>query len=170
MIQAGSRTAIDTVGMPGLGDRLTRDQIWTLIDFIRARNAAGSVDGDGVFTQPVAAPGLALECAGMLSTDVPGLIAEHGAILIMRAQPAPGRIPTVFLADGPPAPGTCVAADQTAWAGYAVLADTGRLPDGTWFIVDANGWLRQRGNGPPDAAWRKVRADPLTLPDHPHSH
>ena len=170
MIQSGSRTAVDTIGMPGLGNRLTRDQIWSVIDYIRARNAANAADGDGVFTMPVTVPALALECAGMPATDLASLIAEHGAILILRAKPVPGRIPTVFLSEGPPAPGTCVAADQTAWAGYAVLADTPSLPEGAWFTVDANGWLRQRGSGTPEAAWRKIRADPLTLPDHPHSH
>ncbi len=170
MIQAGSRTAVGSVGMKGLGDRLDRDQIWALIDYIRARNAALAADDKGNFDQPVAAPALSLTCAEPGISDLAGFVAARGALVIARAAPAASAIPTIYLSAAPPVPGSCVASDKAAWVGYAILADRDALPDGAWFTVDANGWLRQRGNGTADDAWRKIRTDPLSPIDHPHIH
>jgi hypothetical protein len=57
-----------------------------------------------------------------------------------------------------------------AKANHEHAIDVPGLPDCAWFTVDANGWLRQRGSGAPDASWAKILRCSLTLTDHLHSH
>jgi len=161
MIAEGSRTADGRIGMPGLRGQLEPAQIWALIDYIRARNAALAADGDGNFDRPTPAPDLQLQCADGSTPTLADWRQRVGALRVLRGPPLASDIPTVFLHASPPVPGSCVAPDTTGWAGYGVLNGTPDLPDGTWFMIDANGWLRRRGAGDAAAAWQTIRRDPL---------
>ena len=161
MIAEGSRTADGRIGMPGLRGQLEPAQIWALIDYIRARNAALTADGDGNFDRPTPAPELQLLCADGSTPTLADWRQRVGALRVLRGRPLASAIPTVFLHAAPPVPGSCVASDTTGWAGYGVLNGTPDLPDGSWFMIDANGWLRRRGTGDAAAAWQTIRRDPL---------
>ena len=173
MIAEGSRTADGRVGMPGLGRQLAAAQIWELIDYIRARNAAVAVEADGNFDRPTPPPELQLQCADASTPSLSIWRKQMGALVVRRGAPVASDLPVVFLHPGPPMAGGCVAPDPTAWAGYAAMTAGGAaLPEGGWFIIDANGWLRRRGQGAADAAWQSIRRDPLPseITPLPHQH
>jgi hypothetical protein len=76
-------------------------------------------------------------------------------IVVGPPEPSP-LVPTIFLDPGPPKSGACVASAPEIRTAYAVVA--GVAPDaltGMSFLVDANGWLRERplpGSPAPSAA------------------
>ena len=175
MIAHGSRTADGRIGMPGLGGQLGDDDIWAMIDYIRARNAGLAANADGNFDHPVTAPELSIACSDGTAPDLLALRAAHGALLLLREPPRALPVPAIFLDPGPPIAGACVAPDPIAWAGYGVLATNTRdLPQGAWFVIDANGWLRRHGQGDEAgaAALHAAQRDPLPLtevqPMHHH--
>lgn len=173
MIAEGSRTADGRIGMPGLGRQLQPGQIWALIDYIRVRNAAVAVEADGNFDRPTPAPELQLVCADGSTPTLGAWRRQTGALVLRRGAPAVSTVPTIYLHPGPPPPGGCVAPDPLAWAGYAVLSASGAaLAAEDWFVIDANGWLRRRGQGAAEAAWQAIRRDPLPseMTPLPHQH
>jgi hypothetical protein len=58
--------------MPGFGSVLSEDDIWTLIDFIRARNIGPQAADTGAWAPPVAAPTTPLSCAGRDADELAG--------------------------------------------------------------------------------------------------
>ena len=145
------------MAMPGFADRLSADERWDLIDYVRAHNAGVGMRDAGSWPRPVQAPRFSVACrsgtaetTGDLRGGVLQLVAagDTAAIPPAPAPVEPGvRIVTVLLThDGRrrPAAGTaCAATDPAAWDAYATIA--GLSPDaltGTQFLVDPDGWLR----------------------------
>ncbi len=142
------------MAMPGFADRLTEDDRWALIDFIRAHNAGTGLRDTGSWATPVQAPGFGMTCPGrgavttedlrgsVLHVVVPG--PEGGPV-----PPAPERSPvpvvTVLLGDIPlPAvPGACVNTDPVVRTAFAAISGVPAPQlDGAQFLVDPNGWMR----------------------------
>ncbi len=115
------------LAMPGFADRLTAEQRWALIDYVRANNAGLSRDAAGAWAQPIKAPAFAARCDGRnLSSD-----ALHGrAVLLVTRGAAQAAMPDLV---------TCIADDESVARGYAIVSGA---PDAREFLIDGNGWLR----------------------------
>jgi putative copper export protein/mono/diheme cytochrome c family protein len=61
------------LAMPGFGAKLSADDRWALIDYVRAHNAGLGTRRDGTFAVPVRAPAVALTCAGMTASTMEDL-------------------------------------------------------------------------------------------------
>ena len=176
--------------MPGFAATLSAEDRWALIDYVRAHNAAATLRDSSGGTMAFAAPAFSIVCSDIKASSLADL---HGRLVHVVASkadaaPWPGTSGTTLslLRDddlGPP-PGSCVAADPTAWRAFAVLADlpAERLA-GTVFLIDANGWLRMvrragdegAGQTAQDlvAAERYVGENPVKQAnggDHAHQH
>jgi putative copper export protein/mono/diheme cytochrome c family protein len=139
------------LAMPGFAASLPAEDIWALIDYVRARNAGLAMQQDAAFDIPVRAPGFPQTCNGVNATRTDDL-RGYALHVVADAPPALPPIPpqagvstvTVALREGAaPEPGSCTAADPAAWKAYAILANV--APDalaGAEFLVDPNGWLR----------------------------
>jgi putative copper export protein/mono/diheme cytochrome c family protein len=158
------------LAMPGFGGKLDEDQIWTLIDFIRAHNAGLALDAAGTWPHPVQAPGLVADCGDGRMVALADLRGQVVRIVVGPPEPSP-LLPTIFLDPGPPKAGSCVAMAPEIRTAYAVVA--GVAPDalaGMSFLVDVNGWLRERllaGSPAPTAtslaaAVKRFAAEPLS--------
>jgi putative copper export protein/mono/diheme cytochrome c family protein len=143
------------LAMPGFESVLDEDERWGLIDFIRARNEGIRRAAAGAWSPPIRAPEISASCTDGKSLAISELrgkvvrIAFADAATLPPAPPVEGGIEIVTLivpaegADGTGKP-SCVVRDPAARLAYATLAG---LPpaalDGTQFLVDPNGWLRQ---------------------------
>lgn len=147
------------LAMPGFSASLGDDEIWALIDFIRARNAGVAHAAGAAWASPVAAPGFQMRCA---SGTIQDLAALRGRIVRLvfgpRANDEPGL--WTVLADPAAQPvgdrqcGTTEGEIRTA---YAVVSG---VPEdtlaGATVLIDADGWLRalHHPDDPAgDAAW-----------------
>jgi mono/diheme cytochrome c family protein len=174
------------LAMPGFGSVLSADDLWALIDYIRAHNAGLAMRQDPVFEVPVLAPVFPVTCVGMAASTMADLrghavhiVADDAVEIDVPPQSGVSTI-NVALRDGvPPLGGACVAASAAAWISYAVLADL--PPDklaGAEFLVDPNGWLRAiRRPGAADgwhtrddllAAIRAISANSIQQPNGGH--
>jgi mono/diheme cytochrome c family protein len=194
------------LAMPGSADTLSADDRWALIDYVRAHNAGVAMQQDASLDAPVRAPALPILCDGPPASTMADL--RGHAVFVVLGDVAPDRpavpaqdaitlnvpVETVSAGDGSqtktpaadtkPAPGSCVAADPTAWNAYAVLAD---LPldeaAGSEFLVDPNGWLRAVQSPGATSGWhsrddllaaiRGIWVHPIEQPDgasHEHHH
>ncbi len=137
------------MAMPGFGARLSAEDRWAVLDYIRAHNAGIAMQRDEAFDVPVQAPSLPITCDGVPAFSMKDL--RGHAVQVVAGETAQYKIPpqagisTINLAlrGAAPAAGSCVAASPAAWDAYAVLAD---LPPekltGAAFLVDPAGWLR----------------------------
>jgi len=132
------------LAMPGFADVLGDDDIWALIDFIRAHNAGVAHAASGVWSPPVQAPSFQMSC-GEVSQDLTDL---RGRVVRLVFGPVAsavaGDVLTVSTASGPAGPGVCTADDGSVRAAYAIVAGVPaeRLA-GAEVLIDANGWLRE---------------------------
>jgi hypothetical protein len=143
------------LAMPGFGDALSDDQLWDLIDFVRAHNAGTTRAATGRWSPPIPAPGFQATCpdgAILSSDDLRGQI-----VRLIFAAPRAVRLPpwqyrggvkvTPVIAhsaqdEAIPA-GQCVVDDRGMARAYAIV--TGLPEDalaGTQMLIDQNGWLR----------------------------
>jgi len=142
--------------MPGFAATLDDDARWQVIDFLRARAAAGSL--------PVRAPDLDIACADGSAQSLSDL---RGRLVRLVFQPAgddatppavPAGVPVVtVLVPRPPAPeqvaSGCIVADPYVRTAYATA--TGLSPDGlagAEALIDPEGWLREVLHPDADAA------------------
>ncbi|MEI9984949.1 MAG: cytochrome c [Aliidongia sp.] len=138
------------LAMPGFADRLSEDQRWALIDYIRAHNAGLAHAMTGSWPTPVQAPELSALCSGKTRLRLADL---HGkAVRIVFAGDGPAippqdgiEVATIMVPPEEAAgtPSGCVAADPAVRTAYAAVAGT--TPEalaGQEFLVDPNGWLR----------------------------
>lgn len=154
------------LAMPGFAGRLSPDQRWELIDYVRAHNAGVALRDTGTWPHPVQAPRIGLDCGGAASSTE----ALEGKVVHLVAAAdgtVPASAPSVTVVQGvpmvtvlltrdgrrPTGGGTaCASTGPEAWDAYATLA--GLTPDtlaGTQFLVDPAGWLRAEQR-PGDAA------------------
>jgi putative copper export protein/mono/diheme cytochrome c family protein len=166
------------LAMPGFGATLDDGQIWSLIDDIRAHNAGVAMAATGRWPHPVPAPGLEASCADGRTIQLSDLRGHLARVVAGPPVPSP-LIATVFLNPGPPRPGTCVAAAPEVWAAYAVVDGVpASALAGTAFLIDGNGWLRERllpGTPPLTAAAiaeaaRRFAEEKLAAPRGGHQH
>ena len=154
----------DGLAMPGFGDRLSEEERWDLIDYIRAHNAGLVVHATGAWSPPLQAPGLEANCA---DGGTPSLADLRGLwVRLVIGGPAPAasdRVVTILATAEPgahPARGLCVAPDASVPAAYAVVSG---LPDaalgGAQFLIDPAGWLRAVQPAGAAPGWN----DPVTL-------
>nr|WP_294517686.1 CopD family protein [uncultured Rhodopila sp.] len=179
------------VAMPGL-PALPADDIWALIDYVRARNAGLAMQQDPAFDRPVRAPTFTPLCKDAYPpqrADLRGyvlhVVTEDPARDLLSIPPQNGfPTLTVTLREGRPAPGSCVPAEPEAREAYAILANL--APDalaGADFLVDPDGWLRavHRPGAPGGwqtrdqliAAIRGICVNPIHSPSggsHEHHH
>ena len=158
------------MAMPGFADRLSEDDRWALIDFIRAHNAGVGLHGAESWAMPVQAPAFAMTCPGRGSVTTEDL---RGNVLHVVALPPSGPVPppperspvpvvTVLLTDDLAAavPAACATADPAVRAAFAVLAGVPTpLLAGTQFLVDPDGWMRAVQRPGETVRW----ADPALL-------
>jgi len=179
--------------MPAFGARLSSGNIWSLIDFLKANNAAAGMRRTGKWDHPTPLPQFDAVCADGsaidrddLSNKVVHIIAAGHTVSPL---PGPPGIPlaTIVLAHDrsvKPAGTACVTVEPDASAAFALLLGvTADSLTGTQVLADSNGWLRQRWRpGDPgdwnqaaalDAAIRDIAAHPLAVTagaGHGHHH
>jgi putative copper export protein/mono/diheme cytochrome c family protein len=120
--------------MPGFADTLDADDRWALIDYIRARDA-------GLSGAALRAPAFSATCDGGASRTLGDLRGGFVRVVLGRGAAVAGV--TTVLAGAPgaqPAPGLCIAADETVAQAYAIVA--GGDAAGTQFLIDRRGRLR----------------------------
>lgn len=136
--------------MPGFAGVLSDDERWALLDWMRAHNAGLARAAAGAWPLPVQAPGLEASCADgrhVALSDLRGQIVRlaFGPVAFGPAPPVPGVLTILATPDPalPPAPGLCIAGDETVPRAYAIVTGIapGDLP-GTQILVDGQGWLR----------------------------
>ncbi len=150
------------LAMPGFAGVLSEDQLWALIDWIRANNAGSAWAAEGVWPVPVQAPALDATCPGGRGLTLGDLHGQVVRIVFGPARAEPGVV-TIQAAAAPnagPEDGLCTAADPAVRDAYAAV--TGEAPGtlaGTQVLVDGMGRLRavQRPGAAP--GWD----DPATL-------
>ncbi|ASU38502.1 cytochrome C [Herbaspirillum sp. meg3] len=152
-----------TTTMPGFTGSLTDNDLWDLIDFMKANAAGTSIRDIGTWDQPVALPTLTSNCeksspssAGLLN---PWRGQRVRLVLASAKQPASfplddPRLRSVILADGAVslpashagAPAIdCLMHSDDAWKALSII--TGVAVDklaGTQLLTDRDGWLRAR--------------------------
>ena len=165
------------LAMPGFGDALDDEARWSLIDYIRARNAGLVQAATGRWSPPVLAPSFLADCGGYQAVPV----AEPGGpvrrvVFLARGQAAP--LPLTGLPDVPvvtvmlaaehvmmqPTATACVASDPAIRAAYAVVTGlTASQLEGKEALIDGNGWLRavQAQDSAPAATLRRIALAPL---------
>ena len=141
-LSQGIRTPEGAQAMPGFAARLSEDERWSLIDYIRANNLGTAYHQAGDWPQPVRAPGFQVRCgdAIIVSAD---FNASFVRLVIGPAPAGPSPPGLVEIGTQPGPPGACVAADAKVPAAYAIIA--GIAPAalaGTQFLIDGEGWLR----------------------------
>ena len=134
--------------MPGFAATLNENDVWSVIDGMKALSAGDSAQRESSWAWPVRAPDVSVECPGARPRPFTQWTGQRIRIV---AADEDGSLPredplflTVVLHRGPADPQAgCAAAGAQAWLAYASLAGTpqSRL-GGTQFIVDRAGWLR----------------------------
>ena len=163
-IAYGVRDRQGAATMPGFTRQLTDNDVWALIDFMKANAAGASIRAIGAWDQPVALPAGVGDCSRQA-------LRSNGqrvrVILASARQPAAlplddPRLRSVILANGalqlqPPRAGApaidCLSRSKDAWQALSIITgiDSDQLA-GTQLLTDRDGWLRARklpadGNG-----------------------
>ncbi len=162
---------------------LTAEDIWALIDFIRAQNVGAGIDATGIIEHPVPAPGLDIWCGGddwRTLELVPGSSSSArrpGDAATWREIPMPLRSGSrCGLMVSRPAASRCRAGGQAAWSAYSVLSGIPESDlDGTAFLLDGEGLVRAvQPADAPEAAFQSllgaIQAAPATGPITRHHH
>jgi putative copper export protein/mono/diheme cytochrome c family protein len=187
----GSEDPRGGLAMPGFAGSLSPDDIWALIDYVRAHEAALAMRREAAFDVPLRAPAFPITCAGLTATRMADLRGDDVHVVTGAAPddeiPPQAGVAAVILDlrdSAAPAPGSCVAATAAAWPAYAVLTDL--PPDqlaGAEFLIDPNGWLRAVRRPGSAGGWqtpqslvaaiRTIDAKPIQPPSggsHEHHH
>jgi mono/diheme cytochrome c family protein len=154
-VLAGMRDRQGEPTMPAFRDRLGDQQVWAVLDYMKALSAGSSVEGN--WPVPLRLPEMAVRCADAAPVDLAAwrsgqrvrLVAVDSATALPFDDP---RFLTVLVTpDGrPPAQvprfrAGCTAASADAWQVVATIA--GQPPArlaGTQLLADRAGWLRAR--------------------------
>ncbi len=159
-LSEGIKSPLGVQAMPGFAGRLTENERWDLIDYIRAHNLGLAFRKAGAWPQRVEAPSLQARC-GTRTVQLRDLRRRFVRLVIGSVPAAPpGGGDVVTIATKASFPGICVADTETVDAAYGVVS--GFPPaarPGTQFLIDGKGFLRAvqpPGSGP---GWD----DPKTL-------
>lgn len=166
--------------MQGFGSEISEGDIWSLIDYLRAKAAPAR----GQTVREVRAPAFNASCADGETMSSLAMRGQVVRLLVTSDKykptlpPAPIETRTIILpTEDSPAAGLCAIQEVEARAAYALIADV--APEqlaGTLFLIDANGWLRyvfRPGEIPQagiDSAITEIHKAPLTRPSTQHDH
>lgn len=137
------------LAMPGFASKLSDDDRWALIDFVRANNAGSAKHATGAWPVPVAAPALTASCADGRTLTLADL-RGHAVRLVFAGGPPPipmddATVSTITV--GATASG-CAATDPAIARAYAVVLGTPvALLTGSELFIDPNGWMRSERSG-----------------------
>jgi putative copper export protein/mono/diheme cytochrome c family protein len=156
------------LAMPGFSNVLNDDDVWALIDYIRAHNAGVAYAASRAWPLPVQAPSFQLRCGAADETDLAALRGRVVRLAFGGATPGAEDGAITVLAAGEETAarqGGCVADDAALRDAYAVVTGlpAARL-DGAEVLIDANGWLREvrpPGAASDAAAVKAIVATPL---------
>lgn len=143
--------------MPAFGQRLSADDAWALIDFMKAQGAGQTLRAAGFWAQPIGLPDFAVRCDGAAERRLAGWHGQRIRIVAAAEGSAPvledPRFVTVLVRRDAAArqQAECVAESAEAWQALALIAGTPALA-GTQLLADRGGWLRARGQ-PGKAQW-----------------
>ncbi len=169
--------------MPAFATVLDAQTRWSLIDFILA-NADGVRARTGT---PAQVPDFAIECPGGAGSSLRAS-AGHIVYLVFGARGLAARIAAlaslglgtdvalVGATNALPPAGTCAASADDLMATMALyLPDRARSANGSEFLIDGKGWLRDAWPSPPDAATLRqavaiARTMPITASPRPTGH
>ena len=142
-LTSGIRTPEGAQVMPAFGGRLSEEQRWALIDYVRAHNMGVARRQSGAWPVPLRAPGFEVSCGGQ-AAPLGGLHGRFVRLVVGAAGAVPAAADDVVTVGTVAAPaGGCTAADESVVAAYAIVA--GVAPDalaGAQFLIDGDGWLR----------------------------
>jgi mono/diheme cytochrome c family protein len=143
--------------MAGFGDRISDDEAWALIDFMKAQGAGQALRAAGFWPQPVGLPDVAVRCAGRgerplrswsgqrvrVVAEGAGQVLEDPRFVtvLLRASDASAPVPAL----------DCVASGDAAWQAFALITGSEALA-GTQLLADRDGWARARAV-PGQAGW-----------------
>ena len=164
-IAHGMRDAQGVATMPAFANRLSDNDIWAVLEYMKVLAASGGVRTGG-WPLPVALPALSVRCGDAAPQPlnawrdrqrvrvvaIDAASAEQVPIEDPRFQtllvtPA-GTLPSPAL----PMRAHCVVVGRDAWPIFAALAGTTpQAFSGTQLLADRNGWLRARGE--PGTTW-----------------
>ncbi len=139
-IRYGMRSRDGLPSMPGFPD-LTDTEVWQLVDYLRALASARSLDADGRWQNPPAAPALRLRCEGMAGTRDLSRPPEGMLIYWGRSTPPEGALHVD--------PGRCEAPGADMAATLDLLAGRELAPE-VELLVDRGGYIRQIWEVTPD--------------------
>ncbi len=162
-VVAGRRDRHGTRTMPGFAGTLGDDDVWALIDAMKALAAGSSIRGEGAWVEPVRAPDALVHCGGGVPDRMLSALRGERVRIVADGGGAPKEDPrfeTIVLQ----APGAqpsdsarqgCVLRGPDAWTAYAEVsgASVDRFA-GTQLLVDRDGWLRAYG-APGKTAWSR---------------
>jgi putative copper export protein/mono/diheme cytochrome c family protein len=144
------------MAMPGFADHLSDDQLWALIDYIKAHNEGLVRQSTAGWSPPVPAPNFTARCAEGRRVSVHDLRGKVVQIQFLGAGEALPKPPPpqqgvdlatiVIAAEGQslaPTGTLCVADDPAIRSAYGIVAGIApsALADKV-FLLDPNGWLR----------------------------
>jgi mono/diheme cytochrome c family protein len=148
-IQHGMRDSTGTETMPGFTGKLSDEDTWALLDFLKANASGSSVALTGKWNHPIAAPEALARCREGRLVKVSELRGQNLRVVFggngVRALPDEPRLVTIAVSDSPFPGADCVANGPGIRDAYSML--TGVPVDrlaGTQFLIDRAGWLRAR--------------------------
>ncbi len=148
------------LAMPAFAAKLSDDDRWSVIDYIRANNAGLSDHKGGIWAMQVHAPDFPLTCGAKTAklSDLRGTLVR--ILFNGTADALPGTKTVIIGTAAQTDSKICHAEDPGIDAAYRVV--TGANPSAV--LVDANGWLRQftTGNAPLDP---KAANQPMPVKD-----
>ena len=165
--------------MPGFADKLSAEERWALIDYIRASNAGQHYVETGTWSPNLQAPRFQAECTGgtVGSGDLKGQVIRlvFGSTMPETRIPdrAADRLVTVLATPErvSPADGRCIARDPSLGEAYATVAGVApRDLPGTEFLIDTNGWLRAVQKPGETISWNdpgRLEDQVIQLCEHP---
>lgn len=163
-IAYGARDRHGATTMPGFTRQLSDDDVWSLIDFMKANAAGVSIREIGGWDQPVALPTATVDCAATSShaamTSLMQTNGQRTRVILASATQAQDfpiddpRLRSVILSTTkltrpkatPGAPVIdCMAHSADAWQALAIITGIpGEQLAGTQLLTDRDGWLRAR--------------------------
>ena len=149
--------------MPGFSPALSDDDLWALIDAIRAHNAGAGHAATGAWSPPIPAPSFQLTCAEGNPTELADLRGRSvrlvfGRTLRSAGEQDPAGLVTIMADGNASERDACVVDDGAIRAAYAiVLGEQPEAMSGIEVLIDPAGWLREahraENSGPAEQAW-----------------
>ncbi|MEJ8858516.1 cytochrome c [Variovorax robiniae] len=147
--------------MPAFADSLDAQDVWALIDFMKANAAGQSLRATGAWAQPIALPDMTVRCGDHAPRALSAWRGQRMRIVLADASTAPPledpRLVSIIIRTSARATTTpsadCEVDNADAREALALIAGAGTdaLP-GLQLIADRDGWLRAR-NAPDQSAW-----------------